>query len=113
MQTFGEKYKKDKFYPEIEKIKLEAVIDIPMVIKDATIVKNFKTKMGLSTFALILATFADTETEKRKVQFFTVICSGAVVVEKIDAAITDKALPLIGTIKKVDTEAGNYYYDIE
>ena len=103
--TFGDKYGATQFYVDLPKIPLVEVLDIQYLIKDARIVEGFKSKFGKSSFALFLI-------EDDEARQATTLCGGEAVVEKMEKAIADGALPLYGTITKVESKDGNEYYDI-
>ena len=106
-KSFNDKYGTSKFHEELPQIPLEDVIGIPYLIKEARIVKGFKSKFGKSDFSLLLLEdLSDGE-------LATTLCGGMVVVEKVQRALDENSLPLVGTIVKVTTGDGaNEYYDI-
>ena len=101
MKTFGETIGRAKWYPELPKVALKDLIDVQFELADATVVENFESQFGLSTFALLLGTRLDGSTQ------FTTLCGGSVVVKKVRKAIEAKLLPLLATIFWND-----HYYDI-
>ena len=100
-KTFSDHFKSIDFYPDLPKLDLEDVLDKPFLIKDALVVKGFKSEFGESDFALIL--LEDLENFSR----CTTLCGGMVVVKKLEQARAQRLLPLIGTICKPA-----HYYDI-
>ena len=100
-KTFSDYFAAVDFYPDLPKKDLEDVIDVAHIIVDVHVVKDFKSKFGVSDFALLLLQELDSE------ERFTILCGGEVVVKKVSSAKKDGLLPLIGTICKPA-----HYYDI-
>ena len=103
--TFGDKYGATQFHQELPKLALEDVIGNQYLVKEVRIVEGFMSKFGKSDFALLLL-------ENEAGELATTLCGGAVVVDKLRKAINDGALPLYGTLSKVESGEGNEYYDI-
>ena len=101
MTSFGDVYGKTEFYPDLPKRPLVEVLDRPLIVFDALIVRGYKSKFGESDFALLYCQDLETKDE------FTVLCGGEVVVKKLTLAKQDGLLPLLGTISKPAA-----YYDI-
>jgi len=100
-KSFNDVMPKIEFHPELEKKKLEEVLDVECELTDAMIVKDFDSKFGKSDFALLkLVGPAGGDP-------FTTLCGGAVVVKKVQYALDNSLLPLTATIT-YDKE----YYDI-
>ena len=94
----------EKFYPELPQRNFKELLGNPYLVKQAKIVKNFKSKFGMHDFILILCESENTGEE------FTTITSGEVVIARIKEAMDENLLPLQGTFK-YNMEGG--YYTVE
>ena len=100
-KSFNDVMPKIEFYPDLPKVKLEDIMNIEVEVTDAKIIKDFTTAYGDHDFALLLLT---TEPDGKQM---TTICSGMVILKKVQYALDNKLLPLRATITK---DAA--YYDI-
>lgn len=98
-KRFADVMPKLEFYPDLPKLNLEEVLDKEYEVTDAHIVRDFDSKFGPSDFALLLLTNMQNGVQS------TTLCGGVVVVKKIQYAMDNGLLPLIGTI----TYNGHYY----
>lgn len=100
-KTFGDVMPKIEFYPDLPKVEVKELLDKQIEITDAQVVRDFDSKFGKSNFALLLITNQEDGTQ------YTTLAGGMVVVKKIQYAIDNRLLPLLGTITYNDQ-----YYDI-
>lgn len=107
-KTFGEAVGGTQFYPDLPKMPLADALNIQWLIEDAKVVKDFKTQFGVHDFALLK--FVNPEHSEES---YTTICSGQVVIDRVQKAIDGHLFPLLGTISKVEAESGNEYYTID
>jgi len=98
-KTFGDVMPKIEFYPDLPKVALKSILDRQIEVTDAQVVRDFDSKFGKSDFALIL--FTDLKDGLQ----YTTLCGGMVVVKKVQYAIDNRLLPLLGTID----QPGDYY----
>ena len=98
-KSFSDVMPTGEFYPDLPKVLLEAVLDVPCRVLDAQIVTDYEGPFGVSDFALLLLEDIATGAQN------TTLCGGMVVVKKLRKAQADNLLPLLGTIVK----PGRYY----
>ncbi|MAF42981.1 MAG: hypothetical protein CMI54_02255 [Parcubacteria group bacterium] len=108
-QSFGEATKPPSFFPDDKRVELAELIDVPLVITDAVVVRNFETPLGKSDFALLRFSI------EKSGEVATTLCGGVVVVNKVQKAIDGNLLPLTGTITRVPSGVAGHspYYDIQ
>lgn len=104
-KTFSEKFGEGEFYPDAAKLPFTDCLDKQLLMLDAKILKNFHGEFGTHDAALMLFVEID-ENGDESGQRFTTINSGQVVVERIEAALKMRALPMLCTPTKVK---GEYY----
>lgn len=107
MQTFSEALGLGKFHPEVKRIHLDKVLGRQFTVLDARIVRNFTgSKFSeKSTFALLLL-------ENGQGEKANILCGGEVVVERVQEALDQHLLPLLGTITKQTDKGERPYYTI-
>lgn len=97
--TFGEVMPKIEFYPDLPKVELKTILDRELEVTDAQVVRDFDSKFGKSDFVLLL--FTDPVDGLQ----YTTLCGGVVIVKKIQYALDNRLLPLLGIISR----PGDYY----
>lgn len=94
------------FHPDVREAKLADILDKTVLVIDATVVRNYRTEMGLSDFALFLVVDDDNEQAKY-------ICGGEFVIEKIQRLASGNIFPVKATFsKRVSQTSGNEYYEV-
>ena len=100
-RTFTDKFGDGEFYPDIPKVPFKECLDKQFVMFEAKILHDFHTDFGTHDCGLMLMAPVENETEK-----FTTICSGQVVLERLERAIKERLLPMLCTPVMVN---GEYY----
>lgn len=106
MQRFGEVFKQEKAFPEVEKrLTVEELLNREIIVYD---VRKYYSNKFDRDFVIILASFPIEQEEK-----FTFVTGSEVVMRKTLEAKERKLLPLSGQLKRVVGKNGNKYLDIE
>ena len=103
-KSFSDAFGDGAFYPDLPKIPFTDLLNIQVVVVEAKILKDFTTQFGKHDCALMLCFPLD----KGDSEKFTTICSGQVVVERIDQAIKRRLLPMVATPSFIDEK----YYNL-
>ncbi len=104
LKSFTDVFGDGEFYPDLPKIDFKELLNRTLILEDAKILRDFNTEYGKHDAALMM--FSNPENEEEK---FTTICSGQVVLERIDRAIKNRAIPLYATPLEVDSGRNKYY----
>lgn len=103
-RSFTDVFGDGTFYPDVPKIDFKECLGKPFVMFDAKILRDFKSaEYGTHDAALMLLAPVENETEK-----FTTICSGQVLLQRVDSVIKTHKLPLICMPVYVDDK----YYNL-
>lgn len=95
-----------QFFPDKPKVPFSECLGKEFVLIDAKIIKDFNGQFGKHDAGLmLLEPTGDMETEAVQ---FTTICSGLVVVERLQKLITNHALPCLVT----PTYVNDTYYNL-
>ncbi len=103
LKSFTDVFGDGEFYPDLPKIDFKELMNKQLVLEDAKILKDFNGEFGKHDAALMMFTTLDTDDK------FTSICSGQVVVERIERCIKQRAMPLLATPIKVESDRNSYY----
>ncbi len=96
-KTFKEAIGGGEFYPDLPRIEIKDILDHQVLVVDASLIKNFKSKdFGIHDCMLLLIQYMGKQS--------TTITSGEVLIKRVMEAKAEGLLPLLGTITK-----GNYY----
>jgi len=104
-KTFSETFGDGSFYPDLPKIPFTDLLNQEIVVLEAKILRDFNSQFGKHDCALIMAFPVNDQREEAR---FTTICSGQVVLERIDQSIKRRLLPLVATPTYVDEK----YYNL-
>lgn len=107
-QSFSDKFGDGEFYPDTPKVAFSELINHQFLLLDAKILKDFNSQYGKHDAALLLLAPADDPEQIETDSQFTTICSGSVVVERVNQALSRKMLPLLCTPVFVDDK----YYNL-
>jgi hypothetical protein len=128
IKTFSQRYAESDFHKDSKRINFSDLLHITATVIDAKVLKDFNGKFGKHDAVLIYAKLAEptkamnepdtdcyilAENGDVTITDFTTISSGSVVVDQIKRALSDKALPLMATFAKVETDTGNTYYQLQ
>ena len=103
-KSFTDVFGDGTFYPDVPKIEFKECLNKPFVMFDAKILHDFKSaEFGTHDAGLMLLAPAKNETEK-----FTTICSGQVLLQRLERVIKERKLPMLCTPVYVD----NKYYNL-
>ena len=103
-KSFSEVFGDGEFYPDLPKVPFKECLDHDFVMFEAKILRDFNSEFGKHDCGLMLLAPVDNEDEK-----FTTICSGIVVLERLEKAIKERRLPMLCTPVYVD----NNYYNLK
>lgn len=103
-RSFTDVFGDGEFYPDLPKIPFKDCIDKTFVLFETKILKDFNSEFGKHDCGLML--MAPVEDEKAK---FTTICSGQVVLERLEKAAKERRLPMLCTPVYVN----NQYYNLK
>lgn len=100
-KSFSDVNEKIEFYPELEKVEFNTLLDIEITVIDAKLIRDFDSQFGKHDFMIVRAA--------NQGQEFTFGTSGVVLIKRIMTAKEKRQLPLTGIISKPE---GKAYYDI-
>lgn len=100
-KSFSEVFGDGEFHPDLPKVPFKHCLDTEFIMFEAKILRDFNSEFGKHDCGLMLLAPVSNETEK-----FTTICSGIVVLERLEKAIKERRLPMLCTPVFVDQ---NYY----
>lgn len=99
----------EPFYPEAEQIKIEALVDIPIVIKDSRLVPELSSTFDDKKHEGILFAFEFGDSDEIK----TSLAGQGVLVKRLKELSRRRAFPVEGKIVQVPTKVeGQFYYDL-
>lgn len=107
LKSFTDVFGDGEFYPDVQKVDFKDILDNTYVLEDAKILRDFTTEYGKHDAGLMLMANTDNADEK-----FTTICSGQVVVERLERAIKQRVMPILCTPVEV-TSGRNKYYNLK
>lgn len=103
-KSFTDVFGDGTFYPDVPKIDFKECLDKEFIMFDAKVLHDFKSaEFGTHDAGLMLLAPIDNEAEK-----FTTICSGTVLLQRLEAVIKNRKLPLVCTPVFVDEK----YYNL-
>jgi hypothetical protein len=92
--TFTSVFGDGEFHPELPKVAFKECIDKTFIMFEAKILRNFKSaEYGTHDAGLMVLAPVENDAEK-----FTTICSGVVILERLELLIKSRKLPKVCTV---------------
>lgn len=102
-KSFSERFGDGEFYPDLPKVDFKTLVGLGIIVWEAKILRNFRSEFGIHDAGLMLCSPIENEFEQ-----FTTINSGTVVLERLERAIKERALPMTAVVHYVN----DTYYNL-